>query len=209
MTIPVERHELMSSLVGRHDVLIRQLQGLIEPPVSPNPPLVTALPTSPADGDEIVFQTAAMAAQGIAWHLRYRLGSSSIYKWEFIGGPRLGVLSSIANHDFSLSTYVSTAYNITLPLAGDYEVEIQGWGYNNTAGQVGLASYALVGQLAANDAWAAVFGVNHGNGASAAATYWPITATAAGRVLNVQAKSTAGTTRIYTFRMFARPVRLG
>ena len=47
--------------------------------------LVTALPGSPFDGQEIYFQNAGMATDGIVWHLRYRSGGGT-YKWEFLGG---------------------------------------------------------------------------------------------------------------------------
>ena len=52
-------------------------------------PLVTSLPGSPIDGQEVYYQSAAMAADGVVWHLRYRASSSSAYKWEYLGGPPL------------------------------------------------------------------------------------------------------------------------
>jgi len=38
------------------------------------PVFVNVLPFQAVDGQEIYFQNAAMATQGIVWHLRYRPG---------------------------------------------------------------------------------------------------------------------------------------
>lgn len=92
------------------------------------PPLVSALPVTPADGEEIRFQTAAMAADGIVWHLRYRAGSSSTYKWEFVGG---GWLADFQDADETFNTFSSNTWGgvsandpqVTVPLAGDYLVD--------------------------------------------------------------------------------------
>lgn len=54
------------------------------------PPLVSALPGSPSDGDECYLQTAAMAIAGVVWRLRYRAAISDSSKWEFVGGTPLG-----------------------------------------------------------------------------------------------------------------------
>lgn len=48
---------------------------------------VTALPSSPVDGQEINF--LADPTNGVVWRLRYRAGSSSAYKWEYVGGAAL------------------------------------------------------------------------------------------------------------------------
>ena len=50
---------------------------------------VTALPSSPVNGQEVYFQSATMATAGLAWHLRYNSASASAYKWECVGGPPL------------------------------------------------------------------------------------------------------------------------
>src|SRR4030095_11342304 len=57
------------------------------PQWAPQIPLVSALPGSPFDGQEIYY--LADATNSVIWHLRYRAGSSSAYKWEFIGGMYL------------------------------------------------------------------------------------------------------------------------
>lgn len=105
---------------------------LIEAPNHPT--LVTSLPSSPVDGQEIYLQTSSMALDGVRWHLAYREASLSPYKWEFVGG---GSLRSWAQTQVSTSgtTYVdlSGGPSLTIPVAGDYifTFSVQQWA--NTA----------------------------------------------------------------------------
>lgn len=104
---------------------------------------VTSLPVSPYDGQIIYYQ--ADAANGIVWQLRYNSGSSSSYKWEFVGG---GTLTSLIETN---EQYVGAAYGalttagplVTVPLAGDYIVTIGFTGNNGQAGQVARMSYDI------------------------------------------------------------------
>jgi hypothetical protein len=98
-------------------------------------PYVTSLPASPSDGQEVFY--AADATNNVIWNLRYRSGSASTYKWEFIGGDPLESFQSES------STRSSTAYgdfasvgpSITAPLVGEYMAEWTAAGGNNTSGQ--------------------------------------------------------------------------
>lgn len=86
------------------------------------PPVVTGLPGSPVDGQEIYFQ--ADATNGVIWRLRYRAASASAYKWEFLGG---GALHSVvpAQESFANTNWANLATFgpfVSLPLAGDYEI---------------------------------------------------------------------------------------
>lgn len=124
-----------------------------EPEVTPSvPQLVSALPGSPVDGQEIYFQSTAMAADGIAWHLRYRATASSVYKWEFLGGAPLYNLVA-QNAGTASGTYTDLATpgpDVTVPLAGDYMVA-QGCGAaNSNVSQEAYMSYA-VGATVASD----------------------------------------------------------
>ena len=49
--------------------------------------LVTSLPATPTDGQEVYY--LADAANGVIWHLRYRAAATGAFKWEFVGGPPL------------------------------------------------------------------------------------------------------------------------
>jgi hypothetical protein len=88
-------------------------------------PFVTVLPVAPVDGQEVSF--VADATAGIVWHLKYRAADPSAYKWQYIGGP---VLASEANagagHTTSATAFTTTTFadiSITLPLAGDYQMD--------------------------------------------------------------------------------------
>lgn len=103
--------------------------GTIRGPMRPIP-LVSALPGAPADGDEIYFQNSTMAAVGARWHLAYRAGSASAYKWEYVGGSymyKAGTKQSWNDRSAANNTangYLDpTAPQITVPLAGDYELD--------------------------------------------------------------------------------------
>lgn len=101
------------------------------------PALVSALPGSPVDGQEVHYQNAAMATDGVIWRLRYRVASSSAYKWELVGGSALSnqlpptEVASIAS-----TTYVDFGPGpaVTAPLAGEYEVTIHARMWNAVTG---------------------------------------------------------------------------
>jgi hypothetical protein len=85
-------------------------------------PLVTTLPTSPKDGDEVYF--LASEPNSIVWHLRYRANLNSFYKWECVGGN--GLMHEIQPQETTSSTtYADLATvgpTIVVPLAGDFRV---------------------------------------------------------------------------------------
>lgn len=107
--------------------------------------VVTTLPATPGDGDEVYFLTPASGDTqpfdaGVLWHLRYRAGSPSTYKWDCLGGGSLawnggaGVNFSVAN----AWTQADPAAQLTLPLPGDYEVSVQAQGQSTVAGVIAL-----------------------------------------------------------------------
>jgi hypothetical protein len=79
----------------------------------------------------------------VIWHLRYRVASSSAYKWEVIGGSDLYV-SYGADEYGPLNAWAAvTGMQMTLPLAGDYLVR---WGavlYSNVTGVSSLIGISL------------------------------------------------------------------
>ena len=83
---------------------------------------VTALPSSPVDGQEVYYQ--ADGTNGVIWHLRYRAASASTYKWEFVGGSDLAATAATVSAAVSITanTWASpwTAISLTAPLAGEY-----------------------------------------------------------------------------------------
>lgn len=101
-----------------------QLIGMAAPFV---PQRVTSLPTTPYDQQEVIF--VADVANGVEWHLRYDASISGSYKWVFLGGPplwaqandELQTQSTVYNAGL---TGVSGTPSITVPLGGDFDVEI-------------------------------------------------------------------------------------
>lgn len=90
-------------------------------------PVVTALPATPADGDEVLF--LADAAKRTFWHLRYNAAASGAYKWDVLSGPPL--THRVAAEEFTTSTsqvdLATVGPKVTLPagIGGDFELD---WG---------------------------------------------------------------------------------
>ena len=104
------------------------------------PPLVSSLPASPTDGQEVYF--LADATRGIVWHLRYRSASASAYKWECVGGPPLQATSSTTETTTSTAYVdVSSGPTVTPPLAGEYDVQLNMAFRHSLNG--GLANYTV------------------------------------------------------------------
>lgn len=82
----------------------------------------TALPGSPVNGQPFIF-TDSLTAPTYYWHLRY---NSTTTKWHFIGG--IPLFAEVTATDSTTSTTYAALTpagpSITLPLAGDYDVEI-------------------------------------------------------------------------------------
>lgn len=88
-------------------------------------PLVTALPGSPIDGQEIYYQNADLAAQGILWHFRYNAGSASPYKWEAVGkqqGSQKLQTAAAVQTTANVTTYaaMTNGPSHTAPLSGEW-----------------------------------------------------------------------------------------
>ena len=123
---------------------------------------VNTLPTTPFDGQEIYYQsttagtgggaTATMADVGAVFHLRWRAAASGSYKWEFVGGAPITDAQSNytgycvgATYTRTVSASTNTALpRLTVPLAGDYRVEIKTQGLTVSAAGDGYLSFSQV-----------------------------------------------------------------
>lgn len=124
-----------------------------------SPPLVTALPANPVNGQEVRF--LADDANGVVWRLCYRAFKAdgvtpnpSPYKWECIGGPPLASdVSSDEGLAAATTTYaaLTTAQQVTIPLAGDYDIGVGARVYPWATSQTLYMSTQL-GATAATDA---------------------------------------------------------
>ena len=136
--------------------------------LAPTVPVVTSLPTSPADGTVIDY--VADSTNGVVWRFRYRSASASSYKWEALGPSPIGEALT-GSTTRAVSTYGDVAAGAmttwTLPFAGDYRIEI---GANMAPGSAGhgmLASFSVAGATALDtDAALAYFGAGTAPGQS-------------------------------------------
>lgn len=115
---------------------------------------VTTLPTGALYGDRCTF--IASASAGVYWQLVYD-GAAS-FPWKYVGGSPLEVHSNTSRTLTNQTTYASLPtdpLSLTVPLAGDYDVEVQAnLLLSSAGGGSGSISYA-VGGTAASDTWAA------------------------------------------------------
>jgi hypothetical protein len=175
------------------------------------PPLVNTLPGSPYDGQEIYY----FVADGIIWHLRYRAAITDSYKWEALGAPPPLAAEYVPQENLAavVTTYQSlSGPSVTIPLAGIYDIEFGGFGYNSQVIGTSTNVYMTVklGTAAAADTESILIGAQ---GFFAWNAYRRIrrTLTAAASVLQTQyrASNTGGTTTVGTRSINAYPVRVG
>jgi hypothetical protein len=129
MTRPtIEQHTDLSSEVGRHDVLIRQLQGR---PIYTAPPRVTTLPSSPADGEEVYWEVSTAGMVGVlsstVWHMRR---NAALGRWEFLGGSPLTFRMEGANAAyvvFSNGTNITVNAAQTTLLQAAFNLPVDTW----------------------------------------------------------------------------------
>lgn len=105
----------------------------------------TLLPPNPADGQEINY--LADSANGVVWRLKYRAGSASAYKWEFLGGPPLWKVLGDEVLSATTGAWIdaTTVPKVTVPLAGNYLARgLANWrlGTGGCSGFLGLAAGA-------------------------------------------------------------------
>lgn len=115
-----------------------------------NVPLVTSLPTV-TEATDIYYQSAAMATDGLRWHLAYNPASASAYKWEVIGGAPL-FNEVLPDFNTASATYVTGGGpSLTLPLAGDYIIDTGFIGWSTAAAPwIILMSYDIGATVAAD-----------------------------------------------------------
>lgn len=97
---------------------------------SPATAVFTTLPVSPYDGQEVMY--LADSTNGIVWHFKYRAGSASTHKWEFVGGSEIlaGPVGGMSYSTASSLTTLTSGPSITVPIAGDYVARYGGLASN-------------------------------------------------------------------------------
>jgi hypothetical protein len=95
------------------------------PPVAQPAPYIvgrgTTLPASPTDGQEYVL-VDSLTTPTYQWRFRYAAGSTSTYKWEFVGGIPANAGPGGATNGFTWTGWnsLSSSPTFTTPRAGDY-----------------------------------------------------------------------------------------
>lgn len=177
-------------------------------------PTVTSLPAAPYDGQVVDY--LADATNSVVWRLKYRAGSASAYKWEWIGGGSLRAELDTLGSTTSL-TYVDfpgAGLSLTAPLAGDYQVEWYalfghsvGTAYGIIAPKVGAAATADANGILCQTE---VANCNVGTG-----NVIHVTVSAASTAIKMQYKTASATMTINTSvsgpssYLMLRPVRVG
>jgi hypothetical protein len=164
---------------------------------------VSTMPASPVDGMEVYYAVDLTA--GVLWHFRYRAGSGSAYKWEFLGGPP--VISYVDTDQTTTSgTFadLATVQSITIPLAGEYDVEVSCGVYN--VGAQAQQSFAAIrpggAQIARVDATGiTAYGMGPVIGRGRAAI-------GAAEAVKMQYATNTGTAHYFNRRMTIYPVRV-
>lgn len=135
-------------------------QGIQGPQGDPGPstsiPVVSSLPASPADGQEVYY--LASSAAGVLWHLRYRSSSPNAQKWEPVGQQR-PLVSEVAARAVIAAAGWNALGGPTLnaPLAGVYETRHGALLTNNTSGAANRVIAAIfVAGVEAADTYAEI-----------------------------------------------------
>lgn len=176
-------------------------------------PFVSALPSNPIEGQEIYFQNAAMAAEGIAWRFRYVAAITGPYKWVYVGGPTFlnpasgNGLGSPAQASQVYADFTTPGPSLTLPLAGIWDVEASAFFSPSAANYYWMTP--KFGAAAPDDNDSIQVWGDAGNEAHSYYRSIRRTIAAAATVVKLQYKVGAGTCG-YSGRVLGiRPVRVG
>lgn len=171
---------------------------------TPNAPLVTSLPSNAIDGQEVRY--LADNTNGIIWNFRYRAGSSSTYKWEFIGGASLvaeyNTDEAVASSSF---TSFTNGPNLTLPLAGDYTIGFGASSVVSISGQQGHIGLKINSTNATNSEAA---GVGEAGQRDAVWRQRNWTALPVSTVLTMQGRVNSGQINAFNRNIVATPIRV-
>lgn len=125
---------------GDIDTTVRKVSSL-----NVNSHYSTSFPTTGLfDGMEVTI-VDSISNPGYIWHFRYNAGSSSAYKWEFIGGSpiRAEITTSETTTSTSYTALTTAGPTITVPFNGTYIVTITAEVANSTSGGAAAMSYDI------------------------------------------------------------------
>lgn len=166
-------------------------------------PVVSSLPSSPVDGQECNY--LADATNGVVWHLIYRSASG---KWHMTGGP--GLFSQVLSFpNLNQSAYFDwTGPAITVPLLGDYQVELGMRPYKVDGTKFSIWMSFTVGATAASDTDAVQASHDQDTADSVMRTLTK-TAVPAGSLLSSRMRNSGGVWSVNNAWMRVTPIRIG
>lgn len=172
--------------------------------------LVTALPASPPNGSFCTY-TDSLSAPTYRWRLQYNASSASSSKWECIGGTPIVARADAQRTLTNQTTYANLPTDpmaITAPLAGDYDITIEGDLWTGTGLTAAFLSYAI-GATAASDAWAITGSTTQNVVVSCSKTTRQTGVAAAASIAEKGKTSTTNTGTFQERRLRVMPVRVG
>jgi len=177
-------------------------------------PVVTSLPGSPADGDEVYY--TADATNGIYWHLKYIASQPAGKRWVYVGGPPLSdeILTNSSRANAAYGDLAATVGpQVTVPLAGDYELRGGALGFISATGNSTLIAALKLGTAATSDneivSYQATAGITPATAQGSAGSGQMRRTLAASDVVKMQYKASAGTGAWLNRWLKVLPVRVG
>jgi hypothetical protein len=166
----------------------------------------TSLPGSPSDGQEAILVDST-SNPTYQWRFRYNAGSSSSYKWEFVGGaPK--VVTNDTDETTTSASYVDFTNNVqfTIPLAGDWLIH---FGATTVSPGTFLTNVSPFIGATATDADSIIAGAGSQPRFASDSRLLRKTGLAAASVVKLQWKTGGGTPTSYDRFLAIQPIRVG
>lgn len=98
-------------------------QAIVEEGASSALTVVTSLPVSPSDGNEVLLKVGS-GDTAVLWHMKYDASVSDAYKWRFLGGVPLAarVNTGEATSSGTYTDLATVGPLVTIPYTGVYDV---------------------------------------------------------------------------------------
>lgn len=171
------------------------------------PPLVSALPASPYDGQVVFYEDATI---GSPMMFRYDAASVSAYKWDYLGGAPNWYAKYDTSDTYTSATYGALGVHVTLDIPGNITGDflIHHGTRINGPGSAERAFQSLrVGAVAASDANAVATTTN--DQITASSQPIQLLGVAANTTIGLHYRTESGGTATYSFRWLAiTPVRV-
>jgi len=184
---------------------------VLEPVAPAN--VVTSLPGSPSDFQVVSYE--ADATNGVYWRLMYVPTQPAGKRWVYIGGNPLSdeILTQQTRANVAYGDLTTAGPQVTVPLAGDYELHAGALGFISATGNSILAASLKLGAAAASDndvvSWQGTAGITPATAQGNAGAAQIRRTLAASDVVKMQYKASAGTGAWLNRWLKVLPVRVG